>query len=190
MKAVPKVNTDGLYIEDELVDDTFSGVVPFYAPKPEQLLTDPVESELPKAPEDEEEREPEIAGYLVSVRVTPGLFHPRFDFVAWTKYQEDRAAAQEAYDIVYEEWTRIPEEDRGAAPEYQDPEEPILWVEGLTPEEIEAILNPPNVPETDAEKLVRLEQENHILKAQNTALSDRADFIEDVIAEMALQVYQ
>lgn len=29
MKAVPKVNTDGLYLEDELVDDTFSGVVPF-----------------------------------------------------------------------------------------------------------------------------------------------------------------
>lgn len=31
MKAVPKVNTDGLYTEDALVDDAFSGVVPFYA---------------------------------------------------------------------------------------------------------------------------------------------------------------
>lgn len=30
MKAVPKVNTNGLYLEDTLVDDTFSGVVPFY----------------------------------------------------------------------------------------------------------------------------------------------------------------
>ncbi len=29
MKVVPKVNTDGLYLEDELVDDAFSGVVPF-----------------------------------------------------------------------------------------------------------------------------------------------------------------
>lgn len=35
-----------------------------------------------------------------------------------------------------------------------------------------------------------LKQENTLLKAQNTALSERADFIEDVIAEMALQVYQ
>lgn len=28
MKAVPKVNIDGLYLEDELVDDAFGGVVP------------------------------------------------------------------------------------------------------------------------------------------------------------------
>ena len=28
MKAVPKVNIDGLYLEDALVDDAFSGVVP------------------------------------------------------------------------------------------------------------------------------------------------------------------
>ncbi|MBJ8191067.1 hypothetical protein JDS79_30165, partial [Bacillus cereus] len=32
MKVVPKVNTDGLYLEDEVVDDAFSGVVPFYTP--------------------------------------------------------------------------------------------------------------------------------------------------------------
>ncbi|MET3937949.1 hypothetical protein ABIC22_000761 [Paenibacillus sp. PvP094] len=31
MKAVPKVNTDGLYLEDELVDDAFSGVAPFFS---------------------------------------------------------------------------------------------------------------------------------------------------------------
>lgn len=31
MKAVPKVNISGLYLEDELVDDAFVGVVPFYA---------------------------------------------------------------------------------------------------------------------------------------------------------------
>ncbi|MBY9080985.1 hypothetical protein KIH86_07515 [Paenibacillus sp. HN-1] len=48
----------------------------------------------------------------------------------------------------------------------------------------------PEVPETAEEKLARLEQENTLLKAQNAALSDRADFIEDVIAEMAMQVYQ
>lgn len=29
MKAVPKANTDGLYIKDAIVDDAFSDVVPF-----------------------------------------------------------------------------------------------------------------------------------------------------------------
>ncbi len=35
-----------------------------------------------------------------------------------------------------------------------------------------------------------LQQENNLLKAQNQALTERADFIEDVVAEMATQVYQ
>ncbi|MGD0032560.1 hypothetical protein SLT67_14425 [Paenibacillus illinoisensis] len=35
-----------------------------------------------------------------------------------------------------------------------------------------------------------LVQENLLLKAQNSALSERADFVEDVIAEMAAKVYQ
>lgn len=41
-----------------------------------------------------------------------------------------------------------------------------------------------------SEQLAKLEQENTLLKAQNAALSERADFIEDVIAEMANKVYQ
>lgn len=41
-----------------------------------------------------------------------------------------------------------------------------------------------------SEQVAKLEQENTLLKAQNAALSERADFIEDVIAEMASQVYQ
>ncbi|NJJ37812.1 XkdW family protein [Paenibacillus apii] len=53
----------------------------------------------------------------------------------------------------------------------------------------QAEANKPPV-ETDAERMSQLEQENKLLKAQNAALSDRADFIEDVIAEMAMQVYQ
>ncbi|MDH6674476.1 hypothetical protein M2277_005172 [Paenibacillus sp. LBL] len=35
-----------------------------------------------------------------------------------------------------------------------------------------------------------LRQENTLLKAQNSALTERTEFIEDVIAEMAIQVYQ
>lgn len=51
------------------------------------------------------------------------------------------------------------------------------------------ILNNPN-----AQRILRendkLKQENTLLKAQNQALTERADFIEDVVAEMATQVYQ
>ncbi|MBM6995054.1 hypothetical protein IM700_005185 [Paenibacillus sp. DXFW5] len=43
---------------------------------------------------------------------------------------------------------------------------------------------------TPEEKIAALVEENQLLKAQNKALSDRADFIEDVIAEIATQVYQ
>ncbi|MEK5029869.1 XkdW family protein [Paenibacillus sp. FSL R7-0302] len=39
---------------------------------------------------------------------------------------------------------------------------------------------------TDMEQL---QQENVMLRAQNQALTERADFIEDIIAEMAAQVY-
>ncbi|MHA6533049.1 XkdW family protein [Paenibacillus sp. BAC0078] len=39
---------------------------------------------------------------------------------------------------------------------------------------------------TEVEKL---QKENVLLKAQNTVLSERADFIEDIIAEMALKIY-
>lgn len=35
-----------------------------------------------------------------------------------------------------------------------------------------------------------LKQENELLKARDKALSERADFIEDVVAEMVTQVYQ
>ncbi|CQR58406.1 XkdW family protein [Paenibacillus riograndensis] len=38
--------------------------------------------------------------------------------------------------------------------------------------------------------LEQLQKENLLLKSQNNALSERADFIEDIIAEMAMRVYQ
>ncbi|WP_341348556.1 XkdW family protein [Paenibacillus sp. FSL H3-0469] len=38
-------------------------------------------------------------------------------------------------------------------------------------------------------EMEQLQQENMVLRAQNQALSERADFIEDIIAEMATQVY-
>lgn len=43
--------------------------------------------------------------------------------------------------------------------------------------------------DTISAQLVQAEQENKLLKAQVAAQSDRADFVEDCIAEMAMQVY-
>jgi hypothetical protein len=59
------------------------------------------------------------------------------------------------------------------------------WEEGLTPEEIEALQNQPTKPDD----IEILKQENILLKAQNQALSDRADFQEELIAEIAMMVY-
>lgn len=57
--------------------------------------------------------------------------------------------------------------------------------------------NPSNLEPTEpvyetplSEKVSSLEQENQLLKIRNNALSERADFIEDVVAELAVQVYQ
>lgn len=93
MKAVPKVNTNGLYLEDTLVDDTFSGVVPFYALK--RVFSDEIdstdESEQPK------EVEPEIAGYIVGLPVPQSLYHPRFDLSAWEAREEGDVSDQSSF---------------------------------------------------------------------------------------------
>lgn len=43
--------------------------------------------------------------------------------------------------------------------------------------------------DTISAQLVESEKENKLLRAQVAAQSDRADFVEDCIAEMAMQVY-
>lgn len=156
MKAVPKVNTDGLYLEDTLVDDAFSGVVPFYAEIEPQPSTDPDEGEqepVPESDQPEETPEPEIAGYIVGVSVTPGLYRPRFDLVAWEAYQDAESAAKDAFRAEYDRWAALPEEERGEPPAYVSPEQPTLWIEGLTPEEIEEITRPQPQEPTELELL-------------------------------------
>ncbi|GAS82384.1 hypothetical protein [Paenibacillus amylolyticus] len=152
MKAIPKVNIDGLYLEDELVDDAFSGVVPFYA-EPEPIVFDPEASEQPVEPdvpeEDEDEVEREIAGYIVGVPVPAGLFRPRFDLAAWEAYQD--ADPQESF--------------------------PELWIEGLSQEEIDELTKPQPTEPTEldrfGEQLVQRELEALELKQQNEILGQQ-----------------
>ncbi|WP_339292738.1 hypothetical protein MKY48_08720 [Paenibacillus sp. FSL W8-0187] len=156
MKAVPKVNTEGLYLEDTLVDDAFSGVVPFYVGIEPQLPADPEETEQGLAPEDEqaeETPEPEIAGYIVGISVTPGLFMPRFDLAAWEAYQDAIDAALDEFQQAYDEWSALPEDERGDMPHAESPPMPDLWIEGLTPEEIEEITRPQPQEPTELELL-------------------------------------
>ncbi|WP_196427147.1 hypothetical protein [Paenibacillus woosongensis] len=169
MKAVPKVGLDGLYIEDVLVDDAFSGVVPFYAIPPE--------SDASGVDVQSEEVEPEPAGYIVGVPVPPGLFRPHFDLAAWEAYQDAVTAAEEEYQAANTEWGALPEEKRGKPPIYTAPEQPELWGEGLTLEEIEA-LHPPQEP-SEMELL-----SNHVAKLilQNT---QQQETIENTGAELA-----
>lgn len=54
-----------------------------------------------------------------------------------------------------------------------------------TPEEMDADYTPPEDVKTNAE----LQAENALLRAQIQSLADRGEFIEDCIAEMAMQVY-
>ncbi|MBU9707123.1 hypothetical protein KSP24_09320 [Paenibacillus sp. AK121] len=133
MKVVPKVNTDGLYIEVVEVDDAFSGVVPFYA-QPDNTDQDA----------DSEPTTPKIAGYIVGVPLTiTGLFKPRFDLAAWETYQAAVYEAQEAYITALDDWQakgRNPENQ----PVYVAPKQPDkLWIEGLTPEQIAELTKQP-----------------------------------------------
>lgn len=69
-----------------------------------------------------------------------------------------------------------------------DEEIPIQIYVPYTQEELDRIEAERNKP-TDAERISKLESEKKLLTAQVQALSDRNDFMEDCIAEMATIVY-
>lgn len=101
-------------------------------------------------------------------------------------------------------WTEI---DRGFSDKYHHAQgnyfpQPIIDDRGIyryklvdskpverTQEEMDADYTPPEVKPTDAERISKLESEKKLLTAQVQALSDRNDFMEDCIAEMATIVY-
>lgn len=130
MKAVPKINTAGLFIEDDIVDDSFTGVVPFY--------------ELPEAAE-EDTGEPLLSGYTVGYPVPAGLYLPRFDLKAWEAHQEAIQLAEQAYQEAMQQWN-----GEGEQPEYRAPQQPELWLEALSEAEIAELQQPGQlVSETD-----------------------------------------
>ncbi|OIB00203.1 hypothetical protein AK95_23885 [Paenibacillus sp. LC231] len=155
MKAVPKVNKEGLYLEDTLVDDTFSGVVPFYSYMEQGIPNVLTTTENVTQPEGESPNDPEsnISGYIIGIPVPPGLFRPRFDLAAWNAYESAVSAAQNSYHEAHAKWQALPDEQRGDMPVQVSPPQPALWIEGLTPEEIEELTKPQPVEPNEMDRL-------------------------------------
>jgi hypothetical protein len=69
---------------------------------------------------------------------------------------------------------------------------PSTGLQEITEEEYLALKASPTAqiePEEPTVTLESLQEENKLLKAQVQAQSDRSDFLEDCIAEMALEIY-
>lgn len=175
MKAVPKVNIDGLYLEDTLVDDTFSGVVPFYSNMKQGITDVLTTTENVTQPESESPNQFEhsISGYTIGIPVTPGLFRPRFDLATWNAYESAVSAAQDSFQESLSEWQALMEEERGDMPVLETPPQPALWIEGLTQEEIEELTRPqpqePNEVDRLGSEMVAREIEVLELRQQNEA---------------------
>ena len=103
------------------------------------------------------------------------------DLTGWTKIDEGYG---DRFSLAQSHYLDKPLYD-GEIPRYKLVDGKVVE---RTAEEIEADkakLPKPVIPKTNAE----LEQENKLLKAQLNAATERSDFIEDCIAEMAMQVY-
>lgn len=99
MKAVAKVNTDGLYLGEKLVDDAFNGVVPFYSENSEQD-SQKTEKDAADVPQ-----EPVIAGYIVGVPFPEGFCayvteHKGFRFNLETLSWEEGLTVEEIAELT------------------------------------------------------------------------------------------
>lgn len=101
-------------------------------------------------------------------------------------YQIDEGSGYK-YVRAQNEYFPAPLHDDRGIPRYAYvPDGNPKWRE-RTQEEMDAdYVPPPEPPKSNAE----LQTESELLRAQVKALSDRGEFIEDCIAEMAMQVYQ
>lgn len=151
MKEAIIVDTNGYFIDVMLVADEETGVTEIYE-------TIEADSATETGPAVFEQR---LVGYRVAIPVPPGLYKPRFDLAAWEASQAQQGPSEPVTDG----------EGNTAIPQPQQPEF-AYWVEGLAPEEIEAIRTRPAEPDP-------MER----LRAENEALKNRLQQAEAISAE-------
>lgn len=106
------------------------------------------------------------------------------DTTGWVQIDEGTG---DRYHHAQNNYFPKPKYDERGIPRYAYvPDGDPKWRE-RTQEEMDADYVPPPEPPKSNEEL---QAENDILRAQIQALADRGEFIEDCIAEMAMQVYQ
>ena len=106
------------------------------------------------------------------------------NFDGWTQIDE---GAGDRYHHAQGNYFPGPKFDERGIPRYTYvPDGDPKWRERTKEEMAADYVPPPEPPKSNAE----LQAENELLRAQVKALSDRGEFIEDCIAEMAMQVYQ
>ena len=121
------------------------------------------------------------AGYITAVNSSAFLS----DLAGWMEVDQGEG---DKYHHAQGNYFPLPLMTSGGAYHYK-------LVEGIpvecTPEEIaeQEEANQPEPTPSIPEEVEALKNENFLLKAQIQAMSDRNDFIEDCIAEMAMQVY-
>lgn len=155
MKEALKIDQNGYLIDTTLVDDNVSGVFPLYrkAELPDQSMESEAENRQPAL---------ELIGYTVAIPVPEGLYKPRFDFAAWELYNKPPEPEVGA--------DGMPKMDESGNVIYKPRPVVKLWVEGLIPEEIEAIKNPPKQP-TAEERIAALTAQLKMQEKQMAAVS-------------------
>ena len=120
-------------------------------------------------------------GYITAVNSSAFLS----DLTGWTEI--DRGAGDKYHHAQGNYFSKLIMTDGGAYRYKLVNSAPVE----CTPEEIQEQeeANQPELPPSIPEEVEALKNENFLLKAQIQAMSDRNDFIEDCIAEMAMQVY-
>lgn len=148
-KEAIRIDLDGFFAEPELVQLTTTSVTEIYETP-----------ELDPENEEQEQPEPTLIGYRVSVPVPPGLYQPRYDLTAWRSAVSDHNNALAAYQTALTAHDPESENDPPTPPAPVDLTQ--FWVEGLTPQEVDALRNAPR-PETVHDQVAQLQSENALL---------------------------
>jgi hypothetical protein len=189
MKEAIIVDLDGRYKEPTIVSSDMHGVTPIYETTYEPVEVEGGDEESPVGTIEVQT----LVGHTVAVQVPQGLYMPKFDLEAWDGYHEALIESKELYDEIYADWVLMnngvdenkDEEDKVDAPMYIAPIEPEFWIEGLTQEEIDELLNAPQ-PETHEQKIAALESENAFIALELVDTQIRLDQSEQSQADLLL----